>query len=147
MKKQLNLFKLRKLMQKGRPIAGGRSFMNGLGEVVRAVLSGAAVGAANGLFGGGGGMIAVPLLSGAMNYEEKCAHATAILIIAPVSLAGAVAYIISGYAFADVVIPAAVGMTAGGALGAVFLNKLPLTAVKIIFVAVMFAAGVRMILP
>ena len=99
---------------------------------LRGALCGGAVGLANGLFGGGGGMIAVPLLSGAMNFEEKCAHATAILIIAPVCLASAAACI---------------GMTAGGALGALFLNRLPLTAVKVIFVAVMLAAGIRMVLP
>lgn len=121
--------------------------MGGLNARVKAMLSGAAVGIANGLFGGGGGMIAVPLLLGAMNFQEKAAHATAILIIAPVSFAGAIAYIISGYAALNVIIPAAVGMTAGGALGALLLNKLPLSAVKIIFVAVMFAAGIRMILP
>ena len=121
--------------------------MGGLKNTAKAVLSGAAVGIANGLFGGGGGMIAVPLLYGAMNFEEKAAHATAILIIAPVSLAGAAAYIISGYALPYIIIPAAVGMTAGGALGAQLLNKLPLMAVKVIFVAVMLAAGIRMILP
>ena len=82
-----------------------------------------------------------------MNFEEKAAHATAILIIAPVSLAGAAAYIISGYALPYIIIPAAVGMTAGGAFGAQLLNKLPLMAVKVIFVAVMLAAGIRMILP
>lgn len=121
--------------------------MSKLKEVLRALSSGAAVGAANGLFGGGGGMIAVPLLSGAMNFEEKVAHATAILIIAPVSFAGAIAYIISGYALPHIFLPAAVGMTAGGAMGALLLSRLPLLAVKVIFVAVMFAAGVRMLLP
>lgn len=121
--------------------------MKGFYRELAAMLSGAAIGIANGLFGGGGGMIAVPLLSGAMNYEEKAAHATAILIIAPVSLAGAVAYIISGFALPYVVIPAAVGMTAGGAVGAQLLNGLPLAAVKAIFVAAMLAAGIRMLMP
>ncbi len=116
-------------------------------KTLRGLLSGGAVGAANGLFGGGGGMIAVPLLSGLMGYEEKCAHATAILVIAPVCLASAITYAVAGYAAAEVIIPAAVGMTAGGALGALSLEKLPLSAVKIIFVAVMLAAGIRMMLP
>ena len=107
-------------------------------------LAGALAGIVNGVFGGGGGMIAVPLLA-AGGLEEKRAHATAILIIAPVSLAGAIAYIIAGYAAAHIFLPAAVGMAAGGALGAVFLNKLPLTAVRAVFVAVMFAAGIRMV--
>lgn len=147
MKKQLNLFKMRKLSFGRAPARARGGSMGGIKNTAKAVLSGAAVGIANGLFGGGGGMIAVPLLSGAMNFEEKAAHATAILIIAPVSLAGAAAYIISGYALPYIIIPAAVGMTAGGALGAQLLNKLPLMAVKVIFVAVMLAAGIRMILP
>lgn len=115
-------------------------------EKVKGFICGTAVGAANGLFGGGGGMIAVPLLSSLMNYEERSAHATAILIIAPVSLVSAIVYIIAGYAYAHIAIPAAIGMTAGGALGAFSLNKLPLAAVKIIFIAVMLAAGIRMAL-
>ena len=49
------------------------------------LLCGTAVGAANSLFGGGGGMLAVPLLC-ATGYAEKQAHATAILVILPVSL-------------------------------------------------------------
>ena len=110
------------------------------------IAAGAAVGIANGLFGGGGGMIAVPLLAGACGLKEKCAHATAILVIAPVSLAGAVAYFAAGYALPSVFLPAAVGMAAGGAAGALFLNRLPLTAVKLLFIAVMFAAGIRMVL-
>ena len=121
--------------------------MQALKKVARGALTGACGGAANGLFGGGGGMIAVPLLSGAMNFEEKVAHATAILIIAPICLASAATYAIAGYFSAQVVIPAAIGMSAGGAAGAVLLKSLPLLAVKIIFVAAMLAAGIRMVLP
>ena len=116
--------------------------MSNLKSIFRGAFTGVAVGAANGLFGGGGGMIAVPLLSGVMGYEEKAAHATAILIIAPVSLA----YAAAGYVSLNIVIPAAIGMTAGGALGALFLNRIPVFAVKAIFIAVMLAAGIRMVL-
>ena len=115
-------------------------------QKVKGFVCGAAVGAANGLFGGGGGMIAVPLLSSLMGYKERSAHATAILVIAPVSLVSAIVYIIAGHAHAYIAIPAAIGMTAGGALGALSLNKLPLFAVKIIFIAAMLAAGIRMAL-
>ena len=50
--------------------------------VFRRTLCGVAVGAANGLFGGGGGMLAVPLLT-KTGYEEKTAHATANLSFCP----------------------------------------------------------------
>ncbi len=125
---------------------GRKTGMSNLKSIFRGAFTGVAVGAANGLFGGGGGMIAVPLLSGVMGYEEKAAHATAILIIAPVSLASAIAYAAAGYVSLNIVIPAAIGMTAGGALGALFLNRIPVFAVKAIFIAVMLAAGIRMVL-
>ena len=108
-------------------------------------LAGSLTGAVNGLFGGGGGMVAVPVLKNMLGYEEKRAHATAILIIAPVCLASAVVYIINGYFDPNVVIPASVGTVAGGIVGAQALNKLPEFIVNAVFIALMFAAGLRML--
>ncbi len=110
------------------------------------ITAGLFTGAVNGLFGGGGGMIAVPLLKNMCGYEEKRAHATAILVILPVCAVSAVTYIINGYFSASVIIPAALGSVAGGLLGAMLLNKLPEFIVNIVFIAVMLAAGIRMII-
>lgn len=110
------------------------------------ILSGLAIGSVNGLFGGGGGMITVPLLENALAYPQKQAHATAILIIAPICAVSAVTYIFNGYADLSVIIPASIGNVAGGLLGALFLNKLPAFWVNILFVAVMAAAGIRMMM-
>ena len=63
---------------------------------VKSIVCGAATGAANGLFGGGGGMIAVPLLR-AQGLEEKRAHATAIAVILPVSLLSFLLYAFRGF--------------------------------------------------
>ena len=60
-------------------------------------LLGGAVGFINGFFGGGGGMVLVPLLEKVLGCPVKKSHATAIAIILPVSLAGAITYIISGF--------------------------------------------------
>lgn len=109
------------------------------------MLAGLLTGAVNGLFGGGGGMVAVPLLKGMLRYEDKQSHATAIFIIAPVCAASAVVYILNGYAAADVIIPAAIGSVAGGLLGAYSLNTFPKAVINYIFIAVMLAAGIRMI--
>ena len=109
------------------------------------VFAGLITGGVNGLFGGGGGMIAVPVLCGMLGYDDKSAHATAILIIAPVCLASALIYIINGYFATDIVIPAALGSVAGGLLGASFLKKLPVAVVNALFIAVMLAAGIRML--
>ena len=113
---------------------------------VKRITAGILTGAVNGLFGGGGGMVAVPLLNGMCNFEDKQAHATAIFIIAPVCAASALVYIINGFAVLDVIIPAAIGTVAGGLLGAQLLNKFPKTIINYILVIIMLAAGLRMLL-
>lgn len=112
----------------------------------RAVLSGLAVGGVNGLFGGGGGMIAVPILTNILGYEAKQAHATAIFVIAPVCAVSIFSYLINGYIDLSVAVPAAIGNIAGGLLGAKFLGRLPKIFVQITFIALMLLAGVRMVL-
>ena len=98
----------------------------------KAVLCGLLTGAVNGLFGGGGGMVVVPLLKNLLGYD--------------VCAASAVTYIAGGYFSAGVAIPAAVGAVAGGLLGALMLNKLPEFVVNAVFIAVMLAAGIRMLI-
>ena len=109
------------------------------------ILGGLSIGAVSGLFGGGGGMVAVPVLENMLSYPPKQAHATAIFIIAPICAVSAVLYIIGGYADLQVIIPAAIGNVAGGLLGAKFLGKLPQFWVNLTFIAVMLAAGIRMV--
>lgn len=110
----------------------------------RRILCGGAVGLVNGLFGGGGGMIAVPMLQGT-GLEEKNAHATAILLILPVSLLSFVLYAWKGLYDFSVLIPTAIGVTAGGLLGAWLLGRLPVKTVNIIFAFLQAAAGLSML--
>ena len=107
------------------------------------IFCGGAVGIANGLFGGGGGMIAVPMLQKA-GLDEKRAHATAILLILPVSLLSFLFYAWKGLYDFSVLIPTAIGVTVGGALGARLLGKLPVKTVNILFAFLQAAAGVSM---
>ncbi len=112
----------------------------GKGKNVRRALCGGAVGAANSLFGGGGGMLAVPLLQ-ATGLDEKRAHATAILVILPVSLLSFILYAAQGYYNPDVLIPTAIGVTIGGWLGAKLLGKLPVKTVNLLFALLQAIAG------
>ena len=107
---------------------------------IRRIASGAVVGAANSLFGGGGGMIAVPLLN-QMGLEQKRAHATAILVILPVCVLSFVLYLWRGLYDFSVLIPTAIGVTAGGLLGAKLLGKMPVKIVNLVFAALQLAAG------
>lgn len=105
---------------------------------------GSAVGALNGLFGGGGGTVAVPLLE-RMGLGTQEAHATAIAVILPISLVSGLIYFFNGLAPLSVLIPVSLGVAAGGFLGARLLGVLPVRAVDLLFGALMLAAGVRML--
>ena len=73
---------------------------------LKRVFAGLLTGVVNGLFGGGGGMVVVPLMKNMLGYEEKYAHATAILVIAPVCAASLITYLVNGYFSAEVILPA-----------------------------------------
>ena len=104
------------------------------------IICGVAVGGANSLFGGGGGMLAVPMLR-RIGYDEKSAHATAILVILPVSVFSLILYFLNGFLDFTVQIPTALGVTAGGFLGSVLLKKLPAKTVAVVFTFLQLVAG------
>ena len=104
------------------------------------IVCGCAVGAANSVFGGGGGMLAVPLLQ-KTGLPARKAHATAILVILPVSLFSFALYAVRGIVDFSVLIPAAFGVTAGGALGAFLLGRLPRNIVALVFALLQAFAG------
>ena len=52
----------------------------------RSAAAGAAAGAVNGLFGAGGGMVLVPLLSGDSEFSEQEVFSSSVLIILPICL-------------------------------------------------------------
>ncbi len=106
---------------------------------------GGAVGAVNGLLGGGGGMLAVPLLERA-GLQTRQAHATAIAVILPTSLASGAVYALGGLAPLPVLLPVALGVTAGGFLGARLLPRLSVRVVDFLFGLLMLAAGAGMLL-
>lgn len=106
---------------------------------------GAAIGFINGFFGGGGGMVAVPLLEKAYSYKEKNAHATSIAIILPVSVVSAIVYLIGTDIKWDVLGACSAGVFAGGLLGAVLLKKSNNALIGYLFCLVMAVAGVKMI--
>ena len=111
------------------------------GKNLQRMACGVAVGAANSLFGGGGGMIAVPLLQ-RTGLNEKRAHATAILLILPVSIFSFLFYALQGFYNPSVLIPTSLGVTAGGLLGAQLLGKMPTKVVNLTFAVLQALAGV-----
>ena len=111
---------------------------------IKSLALGVGIGATNAIFGGGGGMLAVPALR-LLGCEEKQAHATAIAVILPVSALSFLWYFIGGLYDVNVLFPTAFGTIAGGLLGAKILNVLPQKTVSYVFAALQAAAGVWML--
>ena len=94
-----------------------------VGKKIAMCLASLAIGVVNGLFGAGGGMLAVPCLNYICGLDEKSAHATAIAVI----------------------LPTVIGVTAGGNIGAALLKKMSPDAVSFLFYTLMAFAGFKMI--
>lgn len=109
-------------------------------------LVGLFIGAVNGFFGGGGGMLVVPVLTALFNLEEKKAHATAIAVILPLCLVSGIIYCVKGAFVLETGGPSALGIVIGGIAGALLLKSLSNGFLKLLFYGIMLAAGVKMIL-
>ena len=114
-------------------------------EACMLIVCGAIIGFLNGFFGGGGGMICVPLLENVLHLESKYSHATAIVIIFPISFISAIIYLLSGSIENISLITVGLGVVAGGIVGSFVLKVLPPKALKIIFALLMLAGGIRLI--
>ncbi len=114
-------------------------------KILPLLLGGGAVGLINGILGGGGGMVAVPLLQRAAGYPPRQSHATAIAVILPASLFSGAVYLFHGLVPLSLYLPVALGVLLGGFLGAKLLAKSTARAVTLVFAVVMLAAGVRML--
>ncbi len=115
-------------------------------EIMSSVLIGLIAGFVNGMFGGGGGMIVVPMLVFFLKRKQERAHATAIMIILPLSIVSGIFYASFCSLELAVAIPVCIGVTLGGIIGAFLLSKLSSKWIVVIFSLVMAFAGVKMLL-
>ena len=106
---------------------------------------GALSGFLNGMFGSGGGLVAVPLIEKLLGAEAKKAHATSVSIILPLSIVSAFLYLSHGhldlYTALKYVPFGILGAIVGGWLLKKFSNKL----LKKIFGALLIFAALRMV--
>ncbi len=127
-----------KLTEKERPFDKKQIFL--------LILSGAVIGFLNGFFGGGGGMVCVPILQRVLSLSSKESHATAIAVIFPLSYISASVYVFNRVIESVPFLTIALGVVVGGILGAYVLKFMPPKAVRIIFALLMLAGGVRLII-
>ncbi len=105
----------------------------------------AAIGFANGFFGSGGGVIAVPALCLA-GLETKKAHATSISLILPISAASIFFYLQKGnFEWKTALLLALPGLC-GAAAGCFLIKKIPSIMLKRIFGILLIISGIRVLL-
>ena len=91
---------------------------------IRAALAGLAAGAVNGLFGAGGGMLLVPLLSASGEYTETEVFSSSIVIILPICLVSLIVNGQEGLYWAQA-LPYLIGSIPGGLIAGLWGQKIP----------------------
>ena len=109
-------------------------------------LTGAAGGLVNGLFGGGGGMVVVPLLSRWCGVEEKKAFATCVAVIFPFCLLSAAIYLFRTGFDLLTALPYLIGGLAGGFVGGKLMDSVSVVWLRRIFAAFLLYGGARYLL-
>ena len=89
------------------------------------LVCGALSGAANGFFGGGGGMIFIPLATRWAKIDTQKAFATCVGVILPMTAISAVVYIWRGGFSLSVAAPYMIGGLIGGVVSGRILKKVP----------------------
>lgn len=90
-----------------------------------AALAGLCAGAVNGLFGAGGGMVLVPLLTMLTHLKEREIFPASITIILPICLVSLAVTVISGTVAWRDALPYLFGSAAGGILAGIWGRKIP----------------------
>ena len=109
-------------------------------------LIGFITGAVNGLLGSGGGTVAVPAMVHLLKADEHKAHATAILIILPITVVSVFLYISNSFTDWEITYKVILGGILGGYAGAKILNLCPEGILRKIFGIFMIFAAVRMLI-
>lgn len=108
------------------------------------VLAGVTSGFLNGLFGSGGGVVAVMFLRNIIGDEKK-AHASATLMIVIMSTVSFVFYMIYGHVDWQTGLKLVPGGIAGAVAGTVLLKKMKNNGVKKLFALVLVISGMVML--
>ena len=109
-------------------------------------LAGGLAGAVNGIFGGGGGMVLLPMLSRQGNLKGRKAFATSVGIMLPICLASAAVYLLHGQVDWGLAAPYLLGGALGGLIGGWTFGKVPVKFLKVLFALFLLYGAVRYLL-
>lgn len=108
--------------------------------------AGGAAGLANGLFGGGGGMVFLPLMSRDKALDRRQLFATCVGVIFPVCAVSAAVYFLRAELSLWEALPYLLGGLAGGWLGGRLYGRVSTKLLKWVFAGFLFYAGVKYLL-
>jgi hypothetical protein len=106
-------------------------------------LAGGLAGLANGFFGGGGGSILVPLLTGMCGLDQRRAFATSVAVILPLCALSAGVYLFRGGLDWMAALPYLAGGLVGGFLGGKLFRGIRIDWLKRGFGLLLLYGGVR----
>ena len=113
------------------------------GKKGRYLLAGGLAGIANGLFGGGGGSVLVPLLTRYCGLDQRRAFATSVAVILPLCALSAGIYLFRGGLDVMTALPYLIGGTAGGWAGGKWFKGVKILWLKRAFGLLLIYGGVR----
>lgn len=108
-----------------------------------AALAGGLAGAANGLFGAGGGMLLVPGLRGLAKVEEEQLFPTSVAVILPVCLVSLTVYGLHGGLPWQTAWPYLVGSALGGSAAGLWGKRIPTGLLHRVLGALILWGGIR----
>ena len=88
-------------------------------------VAGLAAGIVTGLFGGGGGMVLVPLLTTLTDLDDQSIFPASIAIILPICAASLTVTALTGTLPWDTALPYLLGSAAGGLLAGIYGKRIP----------------------
>ncbi|MBQ4617201.1 MAG: sulfite exporter TauE/SafE family protein [Clostridia bacterium] len=107
---------------------------------------GAGAGLLNGLFGAGGGLLLVPLLTARCHLPPKTAFATSLVVTWPLSIVTLIVFAVRGSLDLAAALPYAVGGAIGGAIAGRLMGRVDVTWLRWIFVAFLFYGGIKAVM-
>lgn len=106
-------------------------------------MSGGLAGIANGLFGGGGGSVLVPMLTGYCKLDQRRAFATSVAVILPLCALSVVIYWVRGGLDIMAALPYLIGGAAGGWAGGRWFKGVKMPWLKRAFGLLLIYGGVK----